>query len=129
MKLQKGDVGCKVFTKYDLEFPRQENRYFFGLCPVLLLPDANAGENALKACSGCYSVCYSGREAQKKHWKQHKPICKALQPLGNAHGALENQKSAKLHSLIRGVLIQSCSTGAKKFTNYVLSKILKIVVS
>ena len=23
------------------------------------------------------------------------------------------------HSLIRGVLIQSCSTGAKKFTNYV----------
>ena len=95
MKLQKSDVGCKVFTKYDLEFPRQENRYFFGLCPVLLLPDANA-ESALKACSGCYSVCYSGREAQKKHWKQHKAICKALQPLGNAHGALENQKSAKL---------------------------------
>ena len=98
MKLQKSDVGCKVFTKYDLEFPRQENRYFFGLCPVLLLPDANA-ESALKACSGCYSVCYSGREAQKKHWKQHKPICKALQPLGNTstHAcALENPKSAKL---------------------------------
>ena len=41
------------------------------------------------------------------------------------------------HSLIRGVLIQICSAGAKKFTNYiyfvihssvVLSKILKIVV-
>ena len=41
------------------------------------------------------------------------------------------------HSLIRGVLIQSCSAGAKSFINYmyfvihnsvVLSKILKIVV-
>ena len=33
------------------------------------------------------------------------------------------QKSCKfltmMHSLIRGVLIQSCSTGAKNFTNYV----------
>ena len=27
--------------------------------------------------------------------------------------------SQKTHSLIRGVLIQSCSSGAKKFTNYV----------
>ena len=95
MKLQKSDVGCKVFTKYDLEFPRQENRYFFGLCPVLLLPDANA-ESALKACSGCYSVCYSGREAQKKHWKQHKAICKALQPLGNNHGILLKLKKCKI---------------------------------
>ena len=66
--------------KYNLEFPRSDARFFFGLCPVTGLPDENT---SLKACSGCYSVCYSGREAQKKHWKQHKNICKALQPLGN----------------------------------------------
>ena len=53
----------------------------------------------------------------------------------------EKKKSTRIliqHSLIRGVLIQSCSTGAKNFTNaimyfvihnsVVLSKILKIVV-
>ena len=43
-----------------------------------------------------------------------------------------------IHSLIRGVLIQSCPAGAKNFTNYmyfvmynsvVLSKILKIIVA
>ena len=32
---------------------------------------------------------------------------------------LELGKQIKIHSLIRQVLIQSCSTGAKNFTNYV----------
>ena len=34
------------------------------------------------------------------------------------HDALDS-KAVSLHSLIRGVLIQSCSAGAKHFTNYV----------
>ena len=57
-------------------------------------------------------------------------------------GTVQNQMLCDLafmkfcHSLIIGVLIQSCSAGAKNFTNYVfchpqfsgVSKILKIVV-
>ena len=80
-------IGLKLYkTSYDnevleyrLNHSQTEDRFFFGLCPVAGLPDE---KTALKACSGCYSVCYSGREAQKKHWKNHKSICKALQALG-----------------------------------------------
>ena len=36
----------------------------------------------LKACSGCMSVCYAGREEQKTDWKRHKSVCKILQRLG-----------------------------------------------
>ena len=32
----------------------------------------------LKACSGCLSVSYAGREEQKSHWKRHKAVCKVL---------------------------------------------------
>ena len=60
-----------------LEYPIVESRFFFGLCPVKPLFDM-----PLKACSGCNSVCYSDKEAQKSDWKCHKGICKALQPLG-----------------------------------------------
>jgi len=32
----------------------------------------------LKACSGCFSVRYAGKDEQKKDWKRHRPLCKAL---------------------------------------------------
>ena len=38
--------------------------------------------NFNKACSGCLSVCYAGREEQKQDWKRHKAICKILQQFG-----------------------------------------------
>lgn len=67
---------------FKLNYPRTDARFFFGLCPVAGLPEKNA---SLKACSGCSSVCYANRDAQKAHWKQHKSMCKALQPLGKFH--------------------------------------------
>ena len=36
-----------------------------------------------KACSGCLSVCYAGKEEQKKDWNRHKAVCKSLQHIGN----------------------------------------------
>ena len=72
-----------------------EPRFFFGLCPVSLrtalrprppeltcAPGRRPADPALKACSGCLSVCYAGREEQKADWKRHKKVCKVLQPLG-----------------------------------------------
>ena len=63
-----------------------EPRFFFGLCPVGLrspaASDVRPPVESLKACSGCLSVCYAGREEQKKDWKRHKAVCKVLQPIG-----------------------------------------------
>ncbi|XP_071556488.1 uncharacterized protein [Temnothorax nylanderi] len=33
----------------------------------------------LKRCGGCWMIAYCGQEHQKHHWKQHKPLCKAIQ--------------------------------------------------
>ncbi|XP_077254427.1 uncharacterized protein LOC143893199 isoform X2 [Temnothorax americanus] len=33
----------------------------------------------LKRCGGCRMISYCGQEHQKQHWKQHKPLCKAIQ--------------------------------------------------
>ncbi|XP_071556746.1 putative protein MSS51 homolog, mitochondrial [Temnothorax nylanderi] len=33
----------------------------------------------LKRCRGCKMISYCGQEHQKQHWKQHKPLCKAIQ--------------------------------------------------
>ncbi|XP_071556513.1 putative protein MSS51 homolog, mitochondrial [Temnothorax nylanderi] len=33
----------------------------------------------LKRCRGCKMILYCGKEHQKQHWKQHKPLCKAIQ--------------------------------------------------
>ena len=69
--------GGKNQQEFHLQHPPVVERFFFGRCPVNL--DDN---KSLKACSGCNSVCYSNREAQKSDWKKHKTICKALQHLG-----------------------------------------------
>ena len=64
-------------VEFQLQHPPVLERFFFGRCPV------NPNENkSLKACSGCNSICYSTKEAQKSDWKRHKSICKALQQLG-----------------------------------------------
>ncbi|XP_071556525.1 putative protein MSS51 homolog, mitochondrial [Temnothorax nylanderi] len=34
---------------------------------------------SLKRCSNCKMISYCGQEHQKHHWKQHKPLCKAIQ--------------------------------------------------
>ena len=59
------------------------NRILF---PLLLYLQVQNKEVTLKACSGCNSVCYSDKEAQKQDWKQHKGLCKAIQPLGEYKG-------------------------------------------
>ncbi|XP_071556512.1 ankyrin repeat and MYND domain-containing protein 2-like isoform X2 [Temnothorax nylanderi] len=33
----------------------------------------------LKRCSNCKMISYCGQDHQKHHWKQHKPLCKAIQ--------------------------------------------------
>ena len=65
--------------EFNLLHPPVVERFFFGRCPINLNDNNSSG---LKACSGCNSICYSTREAQKGDWKRHKTICKALQPLG-----------------------------------------------
>ncbi|XP_071556518.1 uncharacterized protein [Temnothorax nylanderi] len=34
---------------------------------------------SLKRCSNCKMISYCGQEHQKQHWKEHKPLCKAIQ--------------------------------------------------
>ena len=69
--------GGQNQQEFHLQHPPVVERFFFGRCPV------NSDDNkSLKACSGCNSICYSNREAQKSDWKKHKTICKALQHLG-----------------------------------------------
>ena len=38
-------------------------------------------------CGGCKVARYCGRVCQKKHWKQHKPVCAALVAAAAATGA------------------------------------------
>ncbi|XP_024870317.1 uncharacterized protein LOC112457768 [Temnothorax curvispinosus] len=33
----------------------------------------------LPRCGNCRMIAYCGQEHQKQHWKQHKPLCKAIQ--------------------------------------------------
>ena len=85
-------------------------------------------------------ICYNNNKLVFASWK-HAPsgpthlVC-LTSSSGNRH---EGRFPMTLHSLIRGVLIQSCSARAKNFANYVfchpqfsgvilLSKILKIIV-
>ena len=63
---------------------RLPDRYFFGLCPASLWTKAGDG-GELKACSGCLSICYAGRDQQKSDWKRHKQVCKVLQKLNKSN--------------------------------------------
>ncbi|KAL0072615.1 hypothetical protein AAF712_000378 [Marasmius tenuissimus] len=36
------------------------------------------GNKTVSKCSGCLSVEYCGRDCQKVHWKEHKPLCSSL---------------------------------------------------
>ncbi|KAG7091274.1 hypothetical protein E1B28_010323 [Marasmius oreades] len=36
------------------------------------------GNKTISKCSGCLSVEYCGRDCQKLHWKEHKPMCVSL---------------------------------------------------
>ena len=65
------------FDPSDITNSELDPRYFFGLFPVSLDSLAES-----KACSGCLAVSYKGKDEQKKDWKRHKALCKALQPLG-----------------------------------------------
>jgi hypothetical protein len=38
-------------------------------------------------CSGCRVARYCGRECLRQHWKQHKPVCKAMAAAAAAAGA------------------------------------------
>ncbi|XP_071556530.1 uncharacterized protein [Temnothorax nylanderi] len=40
----------------------------------------------LKRCSGCKMIVYCGYEHQNQHWKQHKPLCKAIQYMRQQYG-------------------------------------------
>lgn len=37
--------------------------------------------STLKRCGGCKMVSYCGISHQKKHWKQHKPLCQCIQSM------------------------------------------------
>jgi hypothetical protein len=47
-------------------------------------------------CSACRTARYCGKECQAKHWKQHKPVCKALAAAaaGAAASAADGNSSA-----------------------------------
>ena len=71
MSIRGGDGA--TLTHREVGGRADEDRFFFGLCPVSL-----KASDDLKACSGCLSVAYAGREEQKSHWKRHKAVCKVL---------------------------------------------------
>jgi len=35
-------------------------------------------KGSARTCAGCRTARYCGSKCQKQHWKQHKPVCKAL---------------------------------------------------
>ena len=52
----------------------------------------------LKACSGCLSVSYAGREEQRSHWKRHKAVCKVLKRFC---GELDTERLRNTHQYSR----------------------------
>jgi hypothetical protein len=49
------------------------------LCANLSQPtEMQIVQGSQHKCSACRVVRYCGKECQAKHWKQHKPVCKAL---------------------------------------------------
>ncbi|XP_071649767.1 putative protein MSS51 homolog, mitochondrial [Temnothorax longispinosus] len=53
------------------------NKFFYAtMCHVCKRFDVGV---QLKLCSNCKMISYCGKEHQKQHWKQHKPLCKAIQ--------------------------------------------------
>ena len=58
-------------------------------------------------------------QSLKKKRKKEKELRESYDPVRKTTRGQKYSKFCMLHSLIRGLLIQSCSAGAKNFTNYV----------
>lgn len=60
-------------------------KYFYAsVCHVC---KKNSKEVILKVCCGCKLISYCGPHHQKKHWSQHKQICKCVRAIINKSGA------------------------------------------
>ena len=70
----------------------------------------------LKACSGCLSVSYAGREEQKSHWKRHKAVCKVLKRFCGEKGWLNRVWPAgRMMQLISYFLVSPVVVNRKSF--------------
>jgi len=59
-------------------------------CVVLEgVAEGDAGAAGMNRCAGCRMVRYCSRQCQAQHWKQHKPVCKALAAASAAAAAKE----------------------------------------
>eukprot|EP00094_Tigriopus_californicus_P009383 TCALIF_09048-PA protein Name:"Protein of unknown function" AED:0.16 eAED:0.32 QI:0/0.57/0.37/1/0.85/0.75/8/0/553 len=93
-----------------------EARYFFGLCPTSLTI-----RDDMKACSGCLSVNYANKDAQKKDWRRHKDICKVLQPLVRQRpGHHPLSEKPELSGQIQAILQQALNRELTQFESDML---------
>ena len=42
------------------------------------VPFLNYDGCRLRRCKRCKGICYTNQDAQKKHWKRHKKVCKEI---------------------------------------------------
>ncbi|XP_059086814.1 uncharacterized protein LOC131883372 [Tigriopus californicus] len=75
----------------------------------------------MKACSGCLSVNYANKDAQKKDWRRHKDICKVLQPLVRQRpGHHPLSEKPELSGQIQAILQQALNRELTQFESDML---------
>ncbi|XP_071556360.1 uncharacterized protein [Temnothorax nylanderi] len=71
----------------------------------------------LKLCSNCKMISYCGQEHQKQHWKQHKPLCKAIQDvLQNCNMNVCGETSEECTNVKQMFILLVSSTLARRLT-------------
>ncbi|XP_071649751.1 uncharacterized protein [Temnothorax longispinosus] len=67
----------------------------------------------LKRCSSCRMIAYCGRAHQKQHWKQHKPLCKAIQDVLQEYHCNDRYIDSEVHDKMKLIFTRlvSCKLG------------------
>ena len=71
--------GDALADAVEVVVDEQENRNIAGGRDRCSYCDKETGDKKMQRCGGCGSKWYCNAECQKKHWKLHKPECKAAQ--------------------------------------------------
>jgi len=72
--------------------------------------------DTLKKCSHCSEAQYCGQSCQRKHWKEHKPICN---PQSEANPSVQAESSPSAPNIAQNFDQNKCEGCEKEFSSLI----------